>query len=148
AGGSRGGARAGGVASRRSGTRRAHARRHGRGAPARARAVAGRNLQTRGLPLQPAPAHGPVRKPEGSLNMQPITALVADPICREHLRVRQHPERPERFDAVMDALSSAGVRDRCLLLESRSATEDELALCPTREYVAIARRDVETGQDY
>jgi acetoin utilization deacetylase AcuC-like enzyme len=77
--------------------------------------------------------------------MEPITALVADPICRDHLQGRRHPERPERFDAVLDALAVNCLREKMLMLEPRSATEDELALCHTREYVAIARRDVASG---
>jgi acetoin utilization deacetylase AcuC-like enzyme len=80
--------------------------------------------------------------------MQPTTALVADPICREHLQGRQHPERPERFDAIMDALRESGVMDRLRPLEPRSATEDELALCHTREYLKIARADVASGRQY
>jgi acetoin utilization deacetylase AcuC-like enzyme len=80
--------------------------------------------------------------------MEPFTALAADPICREHLRGRQHPERPERFDAVMEALDAAGLMERMLRLEPRAATEDELALCHTREYLTIARHDVESGRPY
>jgi acetoin utilization deacetylase AcuC-like enzyme len=56
-----------------------------------------------------------------------MTALSADPIYREHLVGRPHPERPERFDAVMEVLPV----DRMLHLESRSATEEELLLCHT-----------------
>ena len=38
------------------------------------------------------------------------TALMSDPFYREHLRgVRGHPERPERFDAVMGGLRDAGL---------------------------------------
>src|SRR3954453_10733628 len=77
--------------------------------------------------------------------MEPITAMAADPICREHLRGRRHPERPERFDAVMEALGAAGVLQRMLRLDPRAATEDELALCHNREYLRVARRDVESG---
>ena len=60
----------------------------------------------------------------------------------------EHPERPERFDAVMDGLRSAGLLERLGALESRTATEDELVLCHTREYLQMARRDVESGRPY
>jgi acetoin utilization deacetylase AcuC-like enzyme len=74
------------------------------------------------------------------------TAVLADPLVREHLTGRQHPERPERFDAILSALESAGLLARVLRVEGRAATEDELALCHTREYLRTARRDVESGR--
>jgi acetoin utilization deacetylase AcuC-like enzyme len=76
------------------------------------------------------------------------TALSADPICREHLIGRQHPERPERFDAVLGALRASGALDRMLPLESRCATEEDLLLCHTPAYLRTARHDVEAGHAY
>jgi acetoin utilization deacetylase AcuC-like enzyme len=78
--------------------------------------------------------------------MVPATALVADPICREHLAGREHPERPERFDAVVEGLRRAGLVERLVRLEGRAATEEELLLCHTREYLRTARHDVEAGR--
>jgi len=77
--------------------------------------------------------------------MQLPTALAADPVCRRHLAGRQHPERPERFDVVLDGLRSAGLLDRLLPLDSRAATEDELLLCHTPQYLRTAKQDVERG---
>jgi len=74
------------------------------------------------------------------------TLLGADPRCRDHLAGREHPERPERFDAVLEGLCAAGLLDRLPRLDGRSATEDELALCHTRDYLRIARSDVESGR--
>jgi acetoin utilization deacetylase AcuC-like enzyme len=76
------------------------------------------------------------------------TVLLADPMYREHLQGRQHPECPERFDAVMDGLRRAGLLERLGRVEARPATEDELALCHTREYVRTAKRDAESGHTY
>jgi acetoin utilization deacetylase AcuC-like enzyme len=76
------------------------------------------------------------------------TALIADPLFRDHLAGRQHPERPERFDAVLNGLNRAGLLDRMLLLEARTATGDELLLCHTAEYLKTVRRDVESGRRY
>ena len=42
----------------------------------------------------------------------PATALLADSIFREHLAGREHPERLERFDAVMRGLRQAGLLER------------------------------------
>jgi len=74
------------------------------------------------------------------------TALLADPICREHLAGRRHPERPERFDAVLEGLVRAGLVYQTLRIDGRAATEDELLLCHTPEYLRIARHDVESGR--
>jgi acetoin utilization deacetylase AcuC-like enzyme len=76
------------------------------------------------------------------------TALSADPVCREHLIGRPHPERPERLDAIMDALGASGALDRMLRLGSRCATEEELRLCHTPAYLRTARHDIEAGRAY
>jgi acetoin utilization deacetylase AcuC-like enzyme len=77
-----------------------------------------------------------------------MTALSADPICREHLIGRPHPERPERFDVVVDALRSAGLLEKMLILEPRSATVEELTLCHTAQYLRTAQHDIEAGYRY
>ncbi len=74
------------------------------------------------------------------------TAFLADPICREHLAGREHPERPERFDAVVAAL--APLAERLLSIEQRVIAEDELLLCHTPEYLETVRRDIAAGHPY
>ncbi|HEX3877541.1 MAG TPA: histone deacetylase [Bryobacteraceae bacterium] len=77
------------------------------------------------------------------------TALLSDPIYREHLAgLVGHPERPERYDAVMQSLEKAGLLETLTRISSREVTEEELMLCHTREYLQIARRDVESGQPF
>jgi acetoin utilization deacetylase AcuC-like enzyme len=80
--------------------------------------------------------------------MKKRTALAADPICREHLVGREHPERPARYDAVEGALRKAGLLDRLTRLAPRAATEDDLALCHRKEYLKVARHDVVSGYQY
>ena len=53
--------------------------------------------------------------------MEPVTALLADPIFREHLAGREH-------------------------LDRRAATEEELLLCHTAEYLRTARHDALSGR--
>ena len=77
-----------------------------------------------------------------------MTALSADPICREHLVGRPHPERPERFDVVLEALKRGGSFDRMVKLEPRAAAENELLLCHTAHYLQTAQRDIESGSRY
>ncbi|MCU1234320.1 MAG: histone deacetylase superfamily [Candidatus Solibacter sp.] len=76
------------------------------------------------------------------------TALMADPLFRKHLAGRQHPECPERFDAVLNGLQRAGLIDRMLRIESRDATADELLLCHTPAYLRTAQADVLAGRPY
>src|SRR6266850_4818226 len=73
---------------------------------------------------------------------------MADTKFREHLLGVEHLERPERFDAVQEGLRRAGLLTRLVRVDARPATEDELMLCHTPEYLRIARRDIETGQPY
>jgi len=78
--------------------------------------------------------------------VEPTTALLADPVFREHLAGREHPERPERFDAVVRGLRQAGLLERMSRVDRRVATEEELLLCHTPEYLQTAKRDVLSGR--
>src|SRR5262245_40117855 len=79
----------------------------------------------------------------------PTTALSADPICREHLKGRtDHPERSERFDAVLDAIEEAGLLESLEMLPARMATEEDLTLCHTLPYLRTAKRDVNSGMPW
>jgi acetoin utilization deacetylase AcuC-like enzyme len=78
--------------------------------------------------------------------VKPTTALLADPIFREHLAGREHPERPERFDAVVRGLRQAGLIERLARVDPRAATEEELLLCHTPEYLRTAKQDVLSGR--
>ncbi len=74
------------------------------------------------------------------------TALLSGSIYREHLAGRtDHPERPERYDAVIDALKQSGSAWDLLPVQPRAATEDELLLCHTPKYLKIAKQDVDAG---
>jgi acetoin utilization deacetylase AcuC-like enzyme len=88
-----------------------------------------------------------VNSPEKLENVPSVPGfLVADDRCRGHLVGRTHPEKPERYDAVIGALARAGLLDRMRRAELRTATEDELQLCHTAAYIETARRDVKSGQ--
>jgi acetoin utilization deacetylase AcuC-like enzyme len=74
------------------------------------------------------------------------TGLLADPIYTKHDTGPNHPESPQRFEAVRSALTAAGLTKLMTPIESRVATEDELASCHGRDYIAIASRDVHAGR--
>src|SRR5512140_3759546 len=71
-----------------------------------------------------------------------MTAVLIDELCREHLLGREHPERPERFDAVVEGLAEAGLTPRLKRVETRAATDEELALVHTPAYIRVVRHDV------
>ena len=71
------------------------------------------------------------------------TALFADPISKEHVTGRGHPEQPARFDAAMKAFNDEGWT--LTPQTAREANEDELALCHGREYIRLAEREIEAG---
>jgi acetoin utilization deacetylase AcuC-like enzyme len=74
------------------------------------------------------------------------TALLSGSIYREHLVGRVgHPERPERYDAVIGALEKSGLAQDLFPVKPREATEEELLLCHTAKYLKIAKHDVDAG---
>jgi acetoin utilization deacetylase AcuC-like enzyme len=70
-----------------------------------------------------------------------MTGLAADPACKEHHTGSHHPERPERFDAALDALEGLPL----LAIERRVATDDEIRLCHGLQYIRLVEREVVTG---
>src|SRR5262245_4206474 len=73
------------------------------------------------------------------------TALLADAVSKQHLTGAGHPERPERFDAVVSSFQKAGLTDRLAKIEPRSATEEEILYCHRREYLQVVKRDAARG---
>jgi acetoin utilization deacetylase AcuC-like enzyme len=73
------------------------------------------------------------------------TALLIDPVFRQHDTGPGHPERPERYDALMRAFERAGLIESLLHVAPRPATEDEIALCHTRPYIQSVKRDIAAG---
>ncbi len=63
--------------------------------------------------------------------------FLASPFAKEHNPGTGHPEQPARFDAAL-----RGLPGPLHPFVPREATDDELALCHTRPYIEIARRDV------
>lgn len=75
------------------------------------------------------------------------TVLLADPVYKEHHTGPGHPERPERYDSVLHALDAfqhaqAGPAKSLRRIQIRPATEDEIALCHSRDYIYDVKREV------
>ncbi len=54
-------------------------------------------------------------------------------------------ERPERIGAILDRLRSCGLMDRLIPIQTRDATEGELALVHDRRYIDLVRHVSERG---
>jgi acetoin utilization deacetylase AcuC-like enzyme len=73
------------------------------------------------------------------------TALLIDPIFKQHDTGPGHPERPERYDALTRAFDHAGLIKSLPQIPTRPATEDEIALVHTRPYIQTIKRDIAAG---
>jgi acetoin utilization deacetylase AcuC-like enzyme len=73
------------------------------------------------------------------------TALLLDPIYKQHDPGPGHPEQPARYDAVMRGVEDSGLRAQLQRLDVRAATEDEIALVHGREYIATVKREIAAG---
>jgi acetoin utilization deacetylase AcuC-like enzyme len=74
-----------------------------------------------------------------------MTALLADPIYKQHDTGPGHPERPERYDAVVRALEQAGFMASLPRIHPRDAAEDEIAACHSRAYINEVKREIAAG---
>ena len=73
------------------------------------------------------------------------TALLADPLFKDHHTGPSHPERPERYDAVIERLAAAKFYGALEKLTPRKAAEEEITLCHKPEYFRTVQRDVASG---
>jgi len=69
-----------------------------------------------------------------------------DPAVLEHKPGADHPESPERAQAVMNVVRTIERQGRLLVGAPRPATEDQILLVHTREYVDRVRAEIEAGR--
>jgi len=74
------------------------------------------------------------------------SGLLLDPFFKQHAPGEAHPERPERLDAVTAALERDSAVREMTRIQTRPATDDELAMVHTRDYLALARREITAGR--
>jgi acetoin utilization deacetylase AcuC-like enzyme len=73
------------------------------------------------------------------------TALIYDDICKCHITGPRAAESPQRYDALVAALTKCPSFSSFKPLKARPAEEDEILACHTEAYVAKARREIESG---
>lgn len=75
----------------------------------------------------------------------PSTGIIYDDFYKEHCPGFGHPESPARCDAVMRGISDAVADGKLARLTPRPATEDEIRLCHTDEYIRAVKQDIAAG---
>ncbi len=73
------------------------------------------------------------------------TGLVADPVAKCHQTGPDHPECPERYDAVFAGVCRNGLIDHLEKIPVRDVVDDELLRCHTADYIDQVRRDIASG---
>ncbi len=76
------------------------------------------------------------------------TGLVSDSRYKDHHPGQGHPESPERYDAVLSGINELVPGDAIIKIEPRAATEAEIQLCHTADYIKIAKRDISGGSPF
>jgi len=70
------------------------------------------------------------------------TGIAFDTRVKDHDPGPGHPEQPARFTALMSGLERAWLLHDIMKIEVRPATEDELSLVHSREYLSLVEREV------
>ncbi len=73
------------------------------------------------------------------------TALVYDEMYKEHLTGPRAAECPQRYDALQNALAKISTFAAFKALKARPAVEEEILACHTPDYLALVRREIESG---
>jgi acetoin utilization deacetylase AcuC-like enzyme len=72
-------------------------------------------------------------------------AILFDRVYERHTTGPGHPESPERYQAVAQALDSIGSLKEAPKIPPRHATDDEIALCHEAEYMETVKDDIARG---
>ena len=75
----------------------------------------------------------------------PPTLLIAPESSRDHRTPHGHPERVERFEAVLRALRSSGLAGRMQARGCEEAGFDTLRLCHRADYIELVEREIGAG---
>ncbi|RJP34316.1 MAG: histone deacetylase [Phycisphaerales bacterium] len=76
------------------------------------------------------------------------TGLILDPVFKTHDTGPHHPERPARIDAIIEALTTAGLVDRCVRLAAAAADPEELLANHDRAYLERLHRYCVAGESH
>jgi acetoin utilization deacetylase AcuC-like enzyme len=71
------------------------------------------------------------------------TAIVINPDSIHHIVPPGHPERPERYTAIIHAMKKGGLMEQANTLIARSAKTDELELCHPLKYIELVDKETQ-----
>ncbi|MHC5058538.1 MAG: histone deacetylase family protein [Planctomycetota bacterium] len=74
------------------------------------------------------------------------TAFLHHPACLEHDTGQVHPESAARLRGIVEELQRQGLYEGLECVEPAPASEDTIALVHSREYIDLARREIEEGR--
>jgi len=74
--------------------------------------------------------------------------LLCEDIALRHDTGSEHPECPERYHAVADAIREGGLADLMAPIKPRTATAEEIELCHTQAYRELAEREIQAGVEH
>jgi acetoin utilization deacetylase AcuC-like enzyme len=74
------------------------------------------------------------------------TALLLDPVYKQHDPGPGHPEQPARYDAVTRAIEGIDLLSQLHRVDVRAADEDEIALVHGHDYIAKVKREIAAGR--
>jgi acetoin utilization deacetylase AcuC-like enzyme len=75
------------------------------------------------------------------------TGLLLDPLYTDHDPGPGHPECPQRYTAIMKALTASTLLPKLASIPSRAAEMPEIERCHPRPYIELARDEVAAGLD-
>lgn len=73
------------------------------------------------------------------------TAIARSEQYTMHLTGHGHPERPERYTSIINSIITNIPESSYAWLEPRSATESDIMLCHTPDYMECVKRDIASG---
>jgi acetoin utilization deacetylase AcuC-like enzyme len=77
------------------------------------------------------------------------TAIIHHPVFKEHDTGEHHPERPERYTVIMEAMrADAELWTRVIEVEATEATRGAVQACHTSQHVKAVERAVSEGLGY
>jgi acetoin utilization deacetylase AcuC-like enzyme len=75
----------------------------------------------------------------------PATQVFYDPAMLRHEPAGDHPESPKRLDAVVKTVRGLERQSRLSVVAPRPATEDDILLVHTPQYLKLVRSEIATG---
>ena len=115
------------------------------GGAALASCVAGWLGSASGIAAETRPQENDVAAEPGA--KAPRVGIVYTPVYKKHVPALAHPERPERCDAVMEALRAKRFDGLLTPVEPRAAADGDILRCHSEGYLATVKRDVADGAD-